>query len=179
MLARQGVDRVQALFHLLKALGVGIEMIEKAVELANRFFYLDLRTGQQVGRFAQGTWLALEGAQAVEAAGQGGEHVAGVVLAALFYHQAAGAEQALGVGQGFVFLLQLHQFAFAESQIVEFFKLIAEQLVTGALLVTLVGEALQLVPGLLPALCGQLYLACQFLTARVFIEQATVGFGFQ
>ncbi|MNW19599.1 hypothetical protein D3C71_2196580 [compost metagenome] len=59
--------------------------------------------------------MALESAQAVEAAGQGREHVAGIVLAALLDHQAAGAEQVFGIGQVLVFLLQLLQFVFAQG----------------------------------------------------------------
>jgi hypothetical protein len=47
-----------------------------------------------------------------------------------------------------------------------------------ALFVADVGDALQFVAGLLPALGGELYLACQFLAASIFIEQATVGVRF-
>src|SRR5690606_9341431 len=42
MFARQGIDAVQALFQGLLALRVGVEMVQKAVQLADRFFYLDL-----------------------------------------------------------------------------------------------------------------------------------------
>jgi hypothetical protein len=50
MLARQTVDGVQALFQQLLALRVGVEMVEEAIQLADRFLDLALRAGQQVGR---------------------------------------------------------------------------------------------------------------------------------
>ena len=92
MLACQGVDGVQALFEKLLTLRVGVEVIEEAIQLADCFFDLDLRTGQQVAGFVQGAALAAKGAQAVEAGGQRGEHVAGIALAAQIEHLATGRE---------------------------------------------------------------------------------------
>ena len=101
------------------------------------------------------------------------------MLAALLQHQAAGAEQAFSVGQGFVVLLQLRQLIVAEGQIVKFLKLVTEQLMTRALFVAGIGQALQLLTGLAPALGGQLHLARQLLAAGIFIQQAAVGVRFK
>lgn len=49
----------------------------------------------------------------------------------------------------------------------------------GALFVAGVGEAVQFLPGLAPALGGQLDLAGQVGSAGVFIEQATMGVGLE
>ncbi|MCY1442182.1 hypothetical protein D9M71_585340 [compost metagenome] len=61
MLARQGIDVVEALFELLLARRVGIEMVEEAVQLAHGFLDLDLRAGQQIDRLGQGAGLGVEG----------------------------------------------------------------------------------------------------------------------
>ena len=94
-------------------------------------------------------------------------------------HLAADTEQGLGVGQAFMFLFQLLQFIFAQAKVVQLFELIAEQLVTGALLVTGVGQAFQLPAGSTPALGSQLYLTGQVDGARVLVHKATMGVGFQ
>lgn len=87
---------------------------------------LELHTGMSVITGETGAGRAVERAQALQAGGQGGQHVAAVVLAALLQHQAAGAEQAFGIGQNFVLLLQLRQLIVTEGQVVEFLKLVAE-----------------------------------------------------
>ncbi|MCY1445683.1 hypothetical protein D9M71_622100 [compost metagenome] len=71
MLARQAVDGVQPLFQHLQPVGIGIEVVDEAVQFADRFLHLYLRAGQQVDRLGQRRRLALEGGQAVQA---GGEH---------------------------------------------------------------------------------------------------------
>ena len=76
-------------------------------------------------------------------------------------------------------LLQLRQLIVAEGQIVEFLKLVTEQLMTRALFVAGIGQALQLLTGLAPALGGQLHLARQLLAAGIFIQQAAVGVRFK
>lgn len=78
-----------------------------------------------------------------------------------------------------MFLLQLHQLVFAQAQVVQLFQLIAEQLVAGPLLVARIAQALELLAGLLPAAGCQLHLAGQVDGAGVFVQQATVGVGFQ
>ncbi|GBH19934.1 Hemolysin activation/secretion protein [Pseudomonas syringae pv. actinidiae] len=54
VLARQRIDSIESLFKLLQAGWIGIEMIQKAIQFAYGFFYLDLRTGQQACGLAQG-----------------------------------------------------------------------------------------------------------------------------
>ena len=98
-------------------------------------------------------------------------------FAAQVEHLAAGAEQLLGVAQGLVLLFQLFQFVVAQGHF-QPFQLVAEQLMTGALLVA-GGQALQFLAGLAPALGGQLHLARQFLAAGVLVEQAAVVSGFE
>ncbi len=78
-----------------------------------------------------------------------------------------------------MFLFQLFQLGFAQAQAFELFELIAEQLVASALLVAGVGESLQLLARLSPALRGKLYLSGQIGGACVFVEQAAMGVGFQ
>jgi len=51
--------------------------------------------------------------------------------------------------------------------------------VARALLVTRVGEALQFLAGLAPALRGELHLTGQISSAGIFVEQAPVSVGFQ
>ncbi len=46
MFACQGVDGIQALLYFLQAGWVGIEVVEKAIELSHGFFNLDLCAGQ-------------------------------------------------------------------------------------------------------------------------------------
>ena len=53
MLASQGINSVQALFYFLQACWVGVEVIQETIEFAHGLFNLDLRAGQQGGRFAQ------------------------------------------------------------------------------------------------------------------------------
>lgn len=107
------------------------------------------------------------------------QHVARIALAALLDHLAADTEQGLGVGQVLVFLFQLFQFVFAEGEVFQFFELVAEQLVARALLVAGVGQALQLLAGLAPALGSELYLAGEVGRASVLVEQAAVGVGLE
>ncbi|MNN41009.1 hypothetical protein D3C81_1551020 [compost metagenome] len=76
MFARQGVDGVEALFQGLQAHGVGVEIVEEAVEFAYGFFYLDLCAGDEVGGFTQRLGGVGCGAQAIEAGGEGAEHIA-------------------------------------------------------------------------------------------------------
>ncbi|MCY1407251.1 hypothetical protein D9M71_225460 [compost metagenome] len=137
--ARQGINGVQALFELLQARRVGIEVVEEAVQFADGFFYLNLRAGNQVGSLAEGARCIVHGGEAVEADGQGAEYVARVVFAAMVDDLPANAEQRFGIGQVFVFLFQLLQFVFAKAEVFQFFELIAEQLVAGTLLVARVG----------------------------------------
>ena len=176
--ARQAIDGVQALLQQLLALRVGIEVIDEAVQFADRLLDLDLRAGQQVGGFAQ-CRLVAEAAQAVEAGGQCRQHVAGIALAAQVEHLAAGAEQLLGIAQGLVLLLQLFQLVVAQGQVLQLFQLVAEQLMTSALFVAAGRQALQFLARLAPALRGQLHLARQFLAAGILVEQAAVGVGFE
>ncbi|MNH02020.1 hypothetical protein D3C79_612480 [compost metagenome] len=179
VLARQGIDSVEAFFQGLQAHGVGVEVVEEAVELAHGFLDLDLRAGDQVGRFAQCLWRVGGGTQAVEAGGEGAEHIARIALAALVDDLAADAEQGFGAGQVLVFLLQLLQFVLAQAEVVQFFQLVAEQLVAGALLVARVGQALQLQAGLVPALGCKLYLAGQVDGTGILVKQAAVGVGLE
>ena len=51
--ARQRVNGVEPLFEVLQATGVGIKVINEAIEFAHGFFNLNLRAGQQVGGFVQ------------------------------------------------------------------------------------------------------------------------------
>ena len=53
MFACQGINGVEALLEILQAARVGVEVVNKAVELADGLFDLDLCAGQQVGGFAQ------------------------------------------------------------------------------------------------------------------------------
>ena len=46
MFTGQGVDRVQALLECLEALGIGIEVVNEAIQLAHRFLDLDLGAAQ-------------------------------------------------------------------------------------------------------------------------------------
>ncbi|MNV82456.1 hypothetical protein D3C71_1761920 [compost metagenome] len=115
MLARQRIDSVEAFFQCLQAHGVGVEVVEKTVELTHGFLDLDLRAGDQVGCFAQCLWRVGGGTQAVEAGGEGAEHIARIALAALVDDLAADAEQGFGAGQVLVFLLQLLQLVFAQA----------------------------------------------------------------
>jgi len=179
VLARQGVDGVQALLQHLLAFRIGVEMVDEAIELTDRLFDLDLRAGEQVDRLAQRLRLILEGGQPLQAAGQGGKHVAGITLATQLHDLAAGAEQLLGVGQVLVFLFELLQFVLAEREILQLFQLIAEQLVACALLVAAVAQPFQGLARLPPALRGQLHLARQVLAAAVLVEQAPVGVGLE
>ncbi|MCY1448556.1 hypothetical protein D9M71_652350 [compost metagenome] len=179
MLAGEGIDGVEALFELLQARRVGIEVVEEAVQLANGFFYLDLRAGDHGGRLAQGLGRVVHGGQAVEAGSQGVEYVARIVFAAVVDDLAADAEQRFGIGQVLVFLFQELQFVLAQAKVVQFFELVAEQLVLRALLIAGIGQPLQFLAGLAPALGGELYLAGEVGGASVFVEQAAVGVGFQ
>ena len=70
MFARQGIDAVEAFFQCLLPLWVGIEVIEKAIEFADRFFNLYLRTGQQIDGLAKRAGLVLKSSQALQARGQ-------------------------------------------------------------------------------------------------------------
>ncbi|MNH46163.1 hypothetical protein D3C79_1088330 [compost metagenome] len=54
VLAGQGIDGVETLFQGLQAHWVGVEVVEKAIELAHGFLDLDLCTGDQGGGLAQG-----------------------------------------------------------------------------------------------------------------------------
>lgn len=179
VLARQGINDVQALLDLLLAIGIGIEVVDEAVQFADRLLDLDLRAGQQVDRFAESGGLAAERGQAVEAGIERGKDVAGIALAAHFHDLAAGGEQAFGVAQGLLLLLQAFQFVFAEGQVFQFFQLVAEQLVAGALFVAATRQAFEFLAGLLPALRGELHLARQLLAAGVLVEQAPVGLALQ
>ncbi|MCY1414606.1 hypothetical protein D9M71_300600 [compost metagenome] len=76
VLACQGIDGVQPLFELLQACGVGIEVVEEAVQFADGFLHLYLRAGNHVGRLAQGAGCVMYGCEAVEAGRQGAEHIA-------------------------------------------------------------------------------------------------------
>ena len=78
-----------------------------------------------------------------------------------------------------MFLLQLLQLVFAQAEVVQFFQLVAQQLMAGALLIAGVGQALQLQTGLVPALGRQLYLAGQVDGTGVLVEQAPVRVGLQ
>ncbi|MCY1426520.1 hypothetical protein D9M71_423420 [compost metagenome] len=179
VLARQTVDAVQALLDLLLALWVGLEVVDEAVETAHRLLDLDLCAGQQADGLVEGGRLAAASAQAVDAAAQGGEHVAAVAFAAQLEYLAAGVEQGAGVAQGLVLLFQFVQLAGAEGQVVQFLELVAEQLLAGALLVAVLRQALQLAAGLPPALGGQLHLAGQLAGAGIGVEQAAVGVGLE
>ncbi|MND90537.1 hypothetical protein D3C80_826240 [compost metagenome] len=151
VLAGEGIDGVEALFELLQARRVGIEVVEEAVQLANGFFYLDLRAGDHGGRLAQGLGRVVHGGQAVEAGSQGVEYVARIVFAAVVDDLAADAEQRFGIGQVLVFLFQELQFVLAQAKVVQFFELVAEQLVLRALLIAGIGQPLQFLAGLAPA----------------------------
>ena len=135
MLARQGVDSVQALFYFLQACRIGVEVVQEAIQFAHGFLNLDLCTGQQGGGFIQRAGSVVHAGQAIEAGGKGVEHIARIALAALFDHLAADAQQSLGIGQVLVFLLKLLQLRLAQAQAFKLFELIAEQLVTSALFV--------------------------------------------
>ncbi|MCY1313271.1 hypothetical protein D9M70_637770 [compost metagenome] len=78
-----------------------------------------------------------------------------------------------------MFLLQLLQFAFAEAEVFQFFELIAQQLMAGALLITGVGQAFQFLARLAPALGGELNLAGKVGGAGVLVEQAAVSVGLE
>ena len=179
VLASEGVDGIQPLFQHLLALRIGVEVIDEAVQLADRLFDLNLRARQQIDCFAQGLRLVLEGAQTLQAAGQCRQHVAGIALAAQLHDLAAGAEQLLSIGQVLVFALELLQFVLAQRQVLQLFQLVAEQLVACALFVATVAQAFQGLSRLPPALGGQLDLSRQLLVAAVLIEQAPMGVGLQ
>ncbi|MNN55347.1 hypothetical protein D3C81_1702190 [compost metagenome] len=97
----------------------------------------------------------------------------------MFDHLPTNAQQGFGVGQVFVFLLQLLQLVITEAEVFQLFKLIAEQLMACALFVARIGEALQLLASLAPALGGELNLAGQVGSAGVLVQQAAVSIGFQ
>ncbi|MCY1439946.1 hypothetical protein D9M71_562000 [compost metagenome] len=73
--AGEGIDAVETFFELLQARGVGVEVIKEAVQLADRFFNLDLCAGDHVGGFAQRLGRILHCGQAIEAGGQGVEYI--------------------------------------------------------------------------------------------------------
>ena len=76
-------------------------------------------------------------------------------------------------------LLQVLQLVFAQAQVVQFFELVAEQLVTGPLFVAGIGQALQFEPRLVPALGRHLHLPGQVDGPGVFVEQAPMGIGLE
>ncbi|MNE31463.1 hypothetical protein D3C80_1250330 [compost metagenome] len=94
-------------------------------------------------------------------------------------HLPTNAEQGFGVGQVLVFLFQLLQLVFAEAEVFQFFELVAEQLMAGSLFVAGVGQAVEFMAGLSPALRRQLYLAGQVGGAGELVEQAAMSVGFQ
>ncbi|MNH31921.1 hypothetical protein D3C79_923320 [compost metagenome] len=73
--AGEGIDAVETFFELLQARGVGVEVIKETVQLADRFFNLDLCTGDHVGGFAQCFGRILHCCQAIEAGSQGVEYI--------------------------------------------------------------------------------------------------------
>lgn len=135
VLARQCIDSIKTLFKLLQSGRVGVEVIQKTVQFAYRFFNLYLRAGQQTSGLAKGGRRMVDAAQPMQAGSQGIEHVAGIAFAALLDHLSANAQQAFGVSQVFVFLLELLKLVFAQAQAFQLFELIAEQLMACALLV--------------------------------------------
>ena len=179
MFARQGINGVEALFEVLQTARVGVEMVDKAVEFPHRLFDLNLCAGQQVSGFAQRARVAVDARQAVEAGCQCIKHIAGIAFAALLDHLSADGQQGFGVGQVFVFLLQLFQFVLTQRECFQLFKLIAQQLMACTLFIARVGQVLKLLFGLAPALCRQLHLAGQVGGAGEFVEQATVGVGLE
>ena len=92
-------------------------------------------------------------------------------------HLSADGQQGFGVGQVFVFLLQLFQFVLTQRECFQLFKLIAQQLMACALFIARVGQVLKLLLGLAPALCRQLDLPRQVGGAGIFIQQSAVRFG--
>jgi hypothetical protein len=168
--ACHGIDRIKAFFEVLKTRWIGIEVIKEAVQFSHGFFDLDLCAGQQAAGFAQGANRIVDARKAIEAGGKGVQHIPGITFAALFDHLPANAQQGFGVGQVLVFLFQLLQLIFAEAKVFQFFELIAEQLMAGALLIAGIGKTFQFLAGLAPALGGQVYLTGKVRRTRVFIE---------
>ena len=76
-------------------------------------------------------------------------------------------------------MLELVELILAKGQVFQFFELIAQQLMPGALFVTAAAQTLERLPRLAPSLRGQLHLSGQFLAAAVFVEQATMGIGLE
>ncbi len=76
-------------------------------------------------------------------------------------------------------MLQLFQLAVLEGERFQLFQLVAQQLVACALVIAGIAQPLQGLPGLAPALCGQLHLASEFLAAAVFVQQAAMGIGLE
>ncbi|MNR36856.1 hypothetical protein D3C85_1548300 [compost metagenome] len=101
-------------------------MVEEAVQFAHGFLDLDLRAGQQGDRLGQGAGLGVEGGEPVEAGGQGAEHITAIALAAHVQYQAAGGQQAFGIGQVLVFEFQLFQFVLAEGEVLQFVQLVTQ-----------------------------------------------------
>ena len=89
MFACHGIDRVETLLQVLQAPRVSIEMIEKTIELTDRFFNLYLGAGKQIRGFIQCAGVVIDAGQTIKAAGQGVEHVACVAFTALLNHLAA------------------------------------------------------------------------------------------
>ena len=177
--ARQGIDSVEAFLDVLQTRRVCLEVVEKTIEFADRFFHLDLRRGQHRGGFAQRVRCIADAAQAIQAGGQRAEHVARIVFAAVVDDLAADAEQRFGVGQVLVFLFQLLQLVFTQAEILQLFQLIAEQLVACALLVAGIRQAFEFLASLPPFLRGQLHLASQVAGTGIFVEQAAMGVGLE
>lgn len=117
MFARQCINGVETFFKLLQSGRIGIEVIQKTVQFAYRFFYLYLRAGQQPCGLAQGGRRMVDAAKTMQAGGQGVEHVAGIAFAALLDHLSANAQQAFGVGQVLVFLFELFKLVFTELRL--------------------------------------------------------------
>ncbi|MOA37588.1 hypothetical protein D3C78_1591930 [compost metagenome] len=78
-----------------------------------------------------------------------------------------------------MFLLQLLQFVFTQAEIIEFFELVTEQLVLCPLFVAGVGQPLQFLTRLAPALGGQLHLAGKVAGTGILVKQAAVGVGLE
>ena len=87
----------------------------------------------------------------------------------------AAAQDFLGIGQASLFSFQPRQFAGLQTELLEFFDLIAQELETGIDLGGVIAQMDEVFQPALPFAPGQAHLFGKVSLAREFIHQASVG----
>ncbi len=118
-------------------------MIDEAIEFVHRLLDLDLGGGEQVAGLLDLRRRAVEGGQARHAGIERRQGIALLVFGTEVHGLAAGQQDVLGTRQIALLLFQGLQLALGQGEVVEFFELVAEQLMAGALLVAVAGQAFQ------------------------------------